>query len=399
MAPSAHAPEAHEDVSATMLATRPAVLLSLSLAFVLGLVAFGAFHAGLLGPVASFGVHVSVLAVLGIHAHLTGLALARRERVTLRAARSGLQVLGTKRTRTLTREAIHGGYFQPHASGDPSRGTLRLLGRHRAQLEAEIDAGSAQLVLRALGLDATAQHASFSAAAPLLATLPRQLVALLPLLVASSSVGLWMLLPWLGVAMWPSRILVGTDGFELRWLFWRRFVSITDIVAVEPEADRGILLRLRDGKTRVWYTSMRQRGTPPDRIEYRDAVLQRMREALGVAERRAGASRIALQLGRAGRPFEAWLGALQQLRRGTDYRTAALSRDELWRVLEDPAAADDARAAAAFLLRAGSSADEIRRLRDAAHATVSAPLRVALDDLAVDEEADPERAQAALMRL
>ena len=123
--------------------------------------------------------------------------------------------------------------------------------------------------------------------------------------------------------------------------------------------------------------------------EHRASVLGRMQEAHTLARTRPRATHVAAVIGRNGRTHEQWLEALRQLRRGeADYRSAAFPRDDLWRVLEDPAAPEDARAGAAFVLYAdGGEADEIR-LRNAAGATVSPRLRVALDSAAAGDETE-----------
>jgi len=164
-------------------------------------------------------------------------------------------------------------------------------------------------------------------------------------------------------------------------------VPMADVVSVEAHEERAIVLTLRNGIRRTWYTAMRQKHAPARHREHRDAVLLRMQEALAAARARPRAPRLAELVERAGRRHEVWLADLRELRtRETDYRTAALSRDDLWGLVEDPAAPPDARAGAAFVLQAGSAEPERARLRIAANATASPRLRIALDSAAEGDE-------------
>lgn len=117
-----------------------------------------------------------------------------------------------------------------------------------------------------------------------------------------------------------------------------------------------------------------------------DAFLLHAREALSAHREATGSRDVAVTLGRADRKKDEWLAALRQLRDGdTAYRVAAVRDDDLWRVVEDPAAPEDARAAAAFILHRGGERDDATvRLRVVAQAVAAPRLRVALES---DDEA------------
>lgn len=381
------------EVHGVELTARPLVVAGLSVVLVATLTHFLAFAFGLgsyfpsLEPFSMVSLLLSALATWGLFAHLQERVLAARRPITLRVDRSGLGITPVDAaaggaSETLARADLVDGYFLPR-TGATQTGTLRLLRRmRRSRFEAEIATTDARAALTALGLDAASHRATFGASSLALATLVRQVlvVCLVPNLTALPY-GLFAIVPLLLLLAWPAKIVVGTDGFLVSWYGWKRFVPMTRVVSVDEHEQRAIALTLIDGKRLIWYTGARLKNTTPTQIGHRDAVLLRMREALALARTRLGAGRVAETVGRAGRSYPEWLAALTELRDGAGYRTAAISRDELWRLLEDPAAADDARAGAAYLLRAGSAVDEIARLRDAAEATVSPRLRVVLDSI------------------
>ena len=90
-----------------------------------------------------------------------------------------------------------------------------------------------------------------------------------------------------------------------------------------------------------------------------------------------------------------WLSELKKLREGEGgYRNVALREEDLWRVVEDPGAPEEARAAAAVLVRNADGAKP--RLRIAADAVASPRLRVALE---AEEETEAEEALKAYLRV
>jgi hypothetical protein len=123
----------------------------------------------------------------------------------------------------------------------------------------------------------------------------------------------------------------------------------------------------------------------------RDALAQRIREAMEAHRARIGPRKLALQLARGERDKGEWITGLKKLQEGEGgYRAAAVREEDLWRIVEDPGAPEEARAAAAILLRSNEGARP--RLRIAAEAVASPRLRVALE--AEDEEAVDEALEA-----
>lgn len=87
-----------------------------------------------------------------------------------------------------------------------------------------------------------------------------------------------------------------------------------------------------------------------------------------------------------------WLAELRRIGEGAGggMRVAAVDPDELWRVVEDPNAPPLDRGAAAAALTASKDESTKKRLRVVANATVSAPLRSAIESAAAGD--DPELA-------
>ncbi|RYZ62927.1 MAG: hypothetical protein EOP08_11695, partial [Proteobacteria bacterium] len=323
------------------LVPRPAVVVALVTALAASLLGFVVYLLCVLGdlsdvaPYGFLGLYAAALAAWGLYSHVQRAAYARRVPLTLRATRAGLG--------PIEREDIVEGYFQPRRHGHGA-GTLRLLGRwNRALFQAETTQETAKQTLDALGLGVLEHRATFAASGPALATIPRQLGVVVALLTTVHGLvpaawhepaSLVVLVPLIVLLGWPARLGIGLDGFTASWFLWKDFVPMADVVSVEAHEERAIVLTLRSGTRRTWYTAMRQKHAPVRHREHRDAVLLRMQEALAAARARPRAPPLAELVGRAGRRHEAWLAAPTELRtRETDYRTAALSRNDLWRLV------------------------------------------------------------------
>jgi hypothetical protein len=97
------------------------------------------------------------------------------------------------------------------------------------------------------------------------------------------------------------------------------------------------------------------------------------------------------------RPVAEWRSALTRISAEHEggYRDGAMRKEDLWRVVEDAGAPEDARVGAAIALRAEEGAGA--RLRVAADAAASPKLRVALEtaaDPAVEESQLDEALEA-----
>jgi hypothetical protein len=129
-----------------------------------------------------------------------------------------------------------------------------------------------------------------------------------------------------------------------------------------------------------------------------DALLASIDEARQAHANRDPAPELSA-LDRAGRPLSAWREALASLLEGTRaYREEPIDRRTLVRVLADVDVPAERRIAAAIAL-APQGGDTAERIREAAAASASEPLRVALeraadgtiDDETVDQAVTHER--------
>lgn len=194
-----------------------------------------------------------------------------------------------------------------------------------------------------------------------------------------------------------STLKIGRDGVQIRWLGRTRFVPFAEVDQMRADAQR-ITIRLRTG--RVVHVELV--GT-----DARFPLDPRGTEALAAIERGvalARAEREALpledELARGTRSAGAWLsGVTARAEEKDDYRSAALDRDQLVRVVEDPVAVPSARAASAELLRrAGLAEGEAIRVRVAIDETANPALRDALE-AAIDPAADHAARAKALSRV
>jgi hypothetical protein len=356
---------------------------------------------------------------IGFHAMVLGLWLWRsisRSNIRAKQTRSrvvvtpeGIVVDGKLRVR---RDAVAEGYFQPRREGR-YRSSVRVLDKHRRILfETEVeDEDQALALLGALGLDPRSHRAEFSAASPVYATYARQMLFVFGAIAGSVALagaftaltGLaggpflaYLFMPVILVGLIPAKIVVGADGVLVRWLWQKRFIPMSELRLITREENRGIRFHLQSGEEIVVQTSARARTEGQVTIEHREAVFARVNEALATFRNRDGAASASALVGRGTRSKIEWLEALKKLAgvgtRGGGYRDAALRDDDLWRLVEDPSAAPDVRAGAAFVLR-GSLDDAGRaRVRVAAEATASPKLRFALDEVAKDDAAELESA-------
>lgn len=382
------------------------------------------------GPLAVVGAMARVFppGVLGLHVALIGLGVAlsqsrtnfraKRRRANVRADGRGVSVDGAL---VVPRAKIGDGFFQPRLGRDPNKAStygssVRLVDKRRRVLfEAEADEGEALAMLTALGLDPGSKRAEFYASSPVYATVARNvtfvfgMMALMVVLGAASSAlhlhGAAPLLPLLFMgaivgSVLPSKIAVGVDGVLVRWLWQKKFLPMAKITRVSPSGDRMIDVWLADGGVETLHTSMRRRGSwgsgaRSHAWQHRDAILARMNEALAAFRSRGPGADVSALVGKGTRTREEWLAALAKLRATEGgYRDAVVRDEDLFRVVEDPAAPEDARAGAALLLRRSLDDAGKARVRVAADATASPRLRVVLD--AAASERDEEAVRAAL---
>jgi hypothetical protein len=181
----------------------------------------------------------------------------------------------------------------------------------------------------------------------------------------------------LGFAAWfrkASTIAVGRDGIFIRGTSKERFFAYQDFDEVRLA---GVHVDFHRAGKRV--LRLQLHGTDDARAE---ALAERIRAALAQSHRTDGAHLLARSA--AG-------GALGRAAQGaTDYRQPAVSREQLWELVEGEATDQQARVAAAEALATSIDGPERARLRIAATHVADPRVRIALEDLAHDEpEAAP----------
>lgn len=180
----------------------------------------------------------------------------------------------------------------------------------------------------------------------------------------------------------PPRVEVGNDGVAIRHV-GRDFVRYD--VLRHVEVGSSLVLHLADGARREVHTSA---GLGVDSRYARSAAA-----AIELARARAAASRNPHDFGlleRNGRPVAEWRAALAALLAPSGaFRGAALDRDGVLRVLDDPAAAPERRVGAVLAL-AGGDHDAMTRVRVAIDGCAHPETREAMEaarDGRLDERA------------
>ena len=300
---------------------------------------------------------------------------------------------------------------QPRPGKKP---TVRLRNeKQNVVFEMEVeDEAEGLAFLRTIQHDAAAKKVTFRAVSPFFATHMRAFGSILGWFLLSLMVGAGVLashgfgevafaavllvaLPSIFVLSRGRMIDVGADGLSLKWLRFRRYIPFDDVASVKANEHDAVTITLRSDEKiplRTGGTSGWDGGEGAALL--RDALLRRIHEAMEAHRGRIGPRELATQLASGGRDETTWLADLKKLREGEGgYRHAALREEDLWRLVEDPGAPEDARAAAAVLLRGAEGAKP--RLRIAADAVASPRLRVALE---AEEEEVVEEALKAYAR-
>lgn len=382
---------------------------------VIGPVAFVGFTQKVFPP-GILGIHLFVLSfVLGFAQRRHNLRASRAER-DVKITPDGVLVDGAL---VVKKEQIKDGLFQPRPPRDPGKASslgpsLRLYGkRKRILFEVEADQAEANEMLQVLGLDASHRRAQFSTASPLFATTGRNILFTWSMLalgagiamvlaamgIKGGSAGIFVVLPFLFFGMLPQRVEVGVDGVLIRWMWQKRFIPMNQIRRVSMRDSRQVVLHLESGEEVNIYAAM-PRSDGSFALQRRDALVARIREAQLVYQSRGPIVDVAALVGRGDRPRSEWVEALMKLRDQAGYREAVVRDEDLWRLVEDPAAPEDARAGAVMALRSGKGGlgeEGKARVRVAADATASPKLRVVLDAAVADSDEEAKEALHALI--
>lgn len=206
-------------------------------------------------------------------------------------------------------------------------------------------------------------------------------------------------LPLLTVAIFGRRLIVGRDGVSISDFWSKRFVSYADIISVNRYSDRakrpsrrgrrqhvysGVALHLRSGED--LQLPITRSPQPSDELF---GASERIEEALKAW--RGSAQVDDAVIDRAGRDTREWISSLRQLGKSdaTTYRVAAVDREALFAIVEDPANQAVSRVAAAVAI-SGRLDDESRaRLLKSAETVADPKLRVAIAHV-IEENAEAD---------
>jgi hypothetical protein len=186
------------------------------------------------------------------------------------------------------------------------------------------------------------------------------------------------------------KLVVGTDGILVsRPLGRSEFIPFGRLREATVKGS-DVILSLAGERTRRRFAlggARRMEGADVD-VSAR-ALAQRIEEARGRGRTgELGAATSAL-LARGTRSIGEWMGALAQI---TDtagsFRSSAVPRDQLWRVVDDATATTELRAAAAIALRAELGDDERTRFRVASNVSADPALRKVFLAVGQDDEAE-----------
>jgi hypothetical protein len=177
-----------------------------------------------------------------------------------------------------------------------------------------------------------------------------------------------------------SRVAVGVDGVHIRGTSRAKFYAYRDLD--EARANGGDIELVRRGRVVV---RLQLHGEDAAR---RDAVLARIAEHVTRVREGRGATAAQLVAGASKETLARVANG------GADYRMAALTREQLWALVEGPEIEASARKAAASALAKASDDGEKARLRVAASLCAEPQVRIALEEIARGDGMHDERGEA-----
>jgi hypothetical protein len=176
-------------------------------------------------------------------------------------------------------------------------------------------------------------------------------------------------------------ITIGADGVVLPGHLGARFLKFDDLRGAEA-VPHGVELRRDDGRVETMWL-------PRTSFAEAEAIALRVEEAIRAHEAPPSGRAAFTLLERGGRSLAEWRTALGRLAsQATTYRAAGLTREDLGAILAHPASSAEHRLGAALALTSAPADGHEERLRIAADACASAPMRVALEKLAAGEVDD-----------
>ncbi|WP_437671299.1 hypothetical protein [Sorangium sp. So ce131] len=193
----------------------------------------------------------------------------------------------------------------------------------------------------------------------------------------------------------PRVLVVGSDGLSIQADAGEHFIPFHGIERVD-DTGLGVQLALTGGEEVALLIVPPQILRDPQETglsmalaeRRREHLLALLRERIGRGAPEAGGAGALLE--RRGRPARAWRAALRRLvsEAGVDYRTARLTREQAFAVLEDGAAPAEHRIGAALALSSASDGETAARVRIAAESCVNRDVRLALEQAAEGEVAE-----------
>jgi hypothetical protein len=182
-----------------------------------------------------------------------------------------------------------------------------------------------------------------------------------------------------------SRIAIGVDGVLVTGTSKTRFFAYRDID--DARVDRGDIIFVRGIREVLRLQLHGEDAARRDAIAARiSAAIARAREGRGAAPAQIVAQSTAFRLARAAQG-------------GADYREPALTREQLWALVEGPEIDGDARREAAAAIAATGDDKERARLRVAAAQCAEPHVRVAIQTIATDDPIDEADGSARERRL
>jgi hypothetical protein len=317
------------------------------------------------------------------------------------------------------RSSLRAGFLIPTWGKPPLVRIERRWPRRPLQIELP-DEPTGRALLRALGFDASQVVASFTFASRAradarIAALGWTMLVLMfiafpmiagatadspgPWLALFALLGVAILVGWSAVMLMPTRAVVGADGVLISWFWRRRFLRYGEVRAVRPFGsgnNQGVALWTAESAPIK--LPIKPQLTQQLNDQSTDLVTQRIQQALASYHQNRREREVTLPE-RGQRTVAEWIQSLRATGSGAnaDHRTAPVSREELFRIVEDPGAEPASRAAAAIAIGGGLDDQGRARLRIAAESTAAPDVRALLELSA--EEADEDRIASALARI
>lgn len=196
----------------------------------------------------------------------------------------------------------------------------------------------------------------------------------------------------------PTHVTIGADGVLIRRFGRRRFISFGEISSIDDHEkyQDAIVISLSGREKVTLRTSVRDSQAANARNDVTRALQKRLELALATFRNRETAPAALDTLKRANQSTAEWISSLRKASSVTEYRVMAISTEQLWSTLEDPAASPDDRAAALIALRQSLDEKGLKRARKEIEACAEPRLRIALDAAILEKDAELEAALDAM---